>query len=104
MIDKYEAIFILEERKSEDGGKAFIEDLQSIVKELGGEIIETDEMGLKQFAHPIHKKSAGYYWGVVLNLPRNMVLELKQKFQLDSTVLRLEIFSYDRPEKTLVDA
>ena len=99
MLNKYETIVILDERRNEDGGKVFIESFQEFIKELEGITLETEEMGLRQLAHPINKKSSGYYWDVIIELPPNKVLEVKEKFRLDQSVLRLEIFSYDRPEK-----
>ena len=103
MLGKYESIFILDERKMEDSGNSFIENLRSIIKELGGETLETEEIGNRQLAHPIKKKSSGNYWDVVFQLPKNQIVALKEKFRLDTTVLRLEIFSYDRPEPVSSD-
>ena len=98
-MKKYETIFILDEARHADGGNAFTESLKSLVEEMGGEILETEEMGHRQFAHPIKKKPSGIYWDIVINLPVNKVNDLKEKFRLDQSVLRLEIFIYDRPEK-----
>ena len=58
---KYETIFILDDQGLEDGGKSFADHLEIIMKELDGELLETHEMGHRQFAHPIGKKTAGIY-------------------------------------------
>ena len=97
MIKKYECIFILESRNFEDNGKGFIEDLGPVVNELGGEIIETQDMGHRQFAHQIKKSTSGLYWTVIINLENAKIEEFKDKFKLNSSVIRLEIFNYSAP-------
>ena len=98
-MKKYETIFILDESRFTGEGKNFIENLEPVIQEMGGEILETEELGHRQFAHPIKKKPSGIYWDIVMNLPVGKVNEFKDKFRLDQSVLRLEIFNYDRPQK-----
>ena len=98
-MKKYETIFILDEGKSVEGGADFIETLRGVLEELGGNILETEELGNRQLAHPIKKKTKGIYWDITLELPENKVDDFKDKYRLDSTVLRLAVFCYDRPEK-----
>lgn len=100
-LKRYETIFILDGSDSESGGNKFKENLKALVDELGGEILETNDMGQRQLAHPIRKKSTGYYLGLIVSLSQNKVKEFKDKFRLDSSVLRLEIFSYTDPPKAI---
>lgn len=107
MLKKYECIFILESRNFEDAGKSFIEELGPFVEELGGEVIESQDMGHRQFAHQIKKSNSGLYWAVIINMENSKIDEFKERFKLNSSVIRLEIFNYASspvPPKTAVSA
>lgn len=101
-MKKYEAIFILDDRKVDDGGKNFISEVEAAIGEFGGAVTESKSMGRKQFAYPIKKKRGGIYWDVVFELPEDKVAELKNRYRLNQTLLRLEVFIYDRPELTVL--
>ena len=96
-MKKYELIFILDEAKFSDGGKDFMENLKTWIEEAEGKVLELQDMGCRQMAHLINKKSTGLYWNLIFDLPESKVIELKDKYRLNSAVLRLEIFIYDRP-------
>ena len=102
-MKKYESIYILDESRFPDGGTDFIENLRTWVNDSGGEILEAENLGERQLAHPIRKKNVGIYWDVVMNFPTEKIKELKEKFRLNSSVLRLETFIYDRPEEVVED-
>lgn len=96
-LKRYETIFILDGSDSDRDGNKFQENLKTFIDELGGEILETNNMGQRQLAHPIRKKSTGCYLDLIVSLPQDKVQEFKEKFRLDSSILRLEIFSYVEP-------
>ena len=101
-MKKYEAIFILDDRKADDGGKNFITEVETAIGEFGGGAARSESMGRRQFAYPIKKKRGGIYWDVVFELPEDKVAELKNRYRLNPTLLRLEIFIYDRPKVTVL--
>jgi len=97
-LKKYEAVFIIDERGSEDEGRGFSDEFGKLVSDLGGKIEETVPMGRKQFAREIRKRKAGYYWDFVFTLTPDQVLSIRDRYRLDERVLRLQVFNYDRPE------
>ncbi len=101
-MKKYEAIFILDDRKVDDGGKNFITEVETAIGEFGGAAGRSESMGRRQFAYPIKKKRGGVYWNVVFELPEDKVAELKNRYRLNQTLLRLEVFIYDRPEQVVL--
>ena len=99
-MKKYETIVILDEKAVKDDGKAFLEDLEKIIgKEFGGKVVESEIMGRKQFAREIKKKKTGIYLDIVHEMDEDKVIVLRDKYKLDESVLRLQTYSYDRPEK-----
>jgi small subunit ribosomal protein S6 len=97
-LKKYEAIFILEIRKVEDEGKAFTEEIKSLIEGWNGKLEEAIPMGRKQFAREIKKRKAGIYWNYIFTCPAEKIIEIKNKYRLDERVLRNMIIIYDKPE------
>jgi small subunit ribosomal protein S6 len=97
-MNKYEVVFILDPKKVDDGGDAFIaQATQRIEEQLGGKIAETTNMGRKHFARPIGKHRAGVYWDLIIDMNPDQVAALQDSYRLDSAVLRLQVFTYIAP-------
>jgi small subunit ribosomal protein S6 len=102
-LKKYEAILILDDRKVEGNGSAKVKEVEDVIAELGGADISSECMGRKQFAYPIKKKTAGTYWDIFFTADEATNAKVLDRFRLDQDVLRLVIFTYERPEKTQLD-
>jgi small subunit ribosomal protein S6 len=98
-LKAYEAVFILDERRFEDGGEAFAERFCELVGQLGGAVKQRNPMGRRQFARPIRKLRAGIYWDFILDMPAENVAELKERYRLDENVLRLVVMIYEGPAR-----
>ena len=104
ILTKYESIFILDDRKFEDSGETFMDKVNSIIQDLGGELLLSEKRGRSQMARPINRRNAATYWDVVMNLPNDQVGVFKDRFRLNNVVLRLEVFKYDRPARISLKA
>ena len=93
----YEAVFILDDRRYEDGGEAFAKDVVNLIEQLGGRLLERNPMGRRQFARPIRKRNSGIYWDFILDMSPEKVAAFKERYRLDETVFRLQVMSYDAP-------
>ena len=106
-MKKYEAVFILDIRKTDDEGAAFSKEFGELIESLGGKMESVTPMGRKQFTYEIDKRRAGLYFDFVFELAAAKVKEIKEKYKLDQRILRNMIISYDRPadanDNTLVD-
>ena len=60
----YEVTFIVDPVLSGDEVKATAEHIQADLKHFGASIVHVDEMGLRQLAYPINKRSSGVYYCV----------------------------------------
>lgn len=98
-MKKYETVVILDERSINDDGSEFLTELEQLLKEkFAGNVIETVNMGRKQFAREMNKRKTGIYLDLVHEMSAEKVVELRENFKLDNRVLRLETFNYDKPE------
>jgi len=96
-LKTYEAVFILDEKKFDDGGEAFSQRVGEDISKLGGSLKNRDNMGRRQFARPIGKHTAGLYWDLVLDLPADKVTAFEDLYRLNEDVLRMQVFLYVEP-------
>jgi len=68
--------------------KALVNELQEVVRNLGGEMGKVDVWGKKTLAYPIRKKTEGYYAVFEFKLPPSQVEELERIMRLRSQVMR----------------
>ena len=97
-MKKYEAVFILDIRKTDDEGAAFSKEFAELIANLGGKLESTTPMGRRQFTYEINKRKAGIYFDFVFELAAAKVRDIKEKYRLDERILRNMILVYDRPE------
>ena len=97
-MKKYEAVFILDIRKSDDEGAAFTKEFEELIVSLGGKHESTTPMGRRQVTYEIDKRRAGLYFDFVFELAPAAVKEIKERYKLDQRILRNMILIYDRPE------
>lgn len=102
-MKKYEAIVILDDRKVDANGAAYVKSIEEVIAQLGGANVTSECMGRKQFAYPINKKNAGTYWDLIFDLNEDAVEKLVERYRLVQEVLRLVVFAYERPEKTCLE-
>ena len=96
-MKKYEAVFILDIRKTDDEGATFSKEFGELIESLGGKMESVTPMGRKQFTYEIDKRRAGLYFDFVFELAAAKVKEIKEKYKLDQRILRNMIIIYDRP-------
>lgn len=95
----YDVIYILDEKKFEDGGEAFSKEVAAHLKSLGGDVKEVVNMGRKTFAAPVKRQTAGLYWNLVVDLDPAKVLTFEDKYRLNNSILRLKVMYYQAPSK-----
>ena len=98
-MKKYETLVILDEKNLKDDGGEFLAKIEKVISgEFGGKIVSSENLGRKQFAREIKKRKTGIYLDIVHEMEPNKVVTLQDKFKLDDTVLRMQTYSYDKPE------
>ncbi len=94
-MKKYEVVIILDPRVVEGNGDAFSDAFQASMKEMGGNVTRVKFFEQRTFAYPIKKRKTGIYWDYVVEAEGAFVAELKDKYRLNQSVLRLVVFEYE---------
>ncbi|MFO7822326.1 MAG: 30S ribosomal protein S6 [Cyclobacterium sp.] len=84
----YETVFILTPVLSEVQMKDTVDKYVGLLKELGAEIINVENWGLKKLAYPIQKKTTGFYVLVEYKADPTAIKKFELGFRRDETVLR----------------
>lgn len=96
-MKKYEAVFILDIRRTDDEGTAFCKEFAELINSMGGVLESTNAMGRRHFTYEINKRKAGIYFDFIFELDTDKVKLIKEKYKLDDRILRNLIVIYDRP-------
>lgn len=93
----YEVTFIVDPVLSGDEIKATAKAYEDQIVSLGASITHVDEMGLRQLAYPINKRTTGIYYCIEFSVPNG---ELISKYELamrrDERIMRFLTVSLDK--------
>lgn len=87
-MKKYEIMYILRADLEEAARKEEISKLQGILEGLKGQVTDTKEWGVKDFAYPIKKQTKGYYVVIKVSAEAAALNEFDRLAKLDNNVIR----------------
>ena len=94
-MNKYEIMFIVKTTIEESAVKTIAESLETVITSMGGNILESKDLGNKKLAYPINKEITGYYSVVELEAHNAIVSELDRKAKINENVIRYMIIRTD---------
>lgn len=96
MHKNYETVFILTPVLSEQQAKDAVEKFSSLITAQGGEIVNLENMGLRQMAYPIQKKTNGYYVLIEFRSSPAFVKTLEVEYKRDERIMRFLTTALDK--------
>ena len=94
-MNKYEIMFIVKTTIEESAVKTIAESLETVITSMGGNILESKELGNKKLAYPINKELTGYYFVIDFEANNEIVSELDRKAKINENVIRYMIIRTD---------
>jgi len=93
----YEVTFIVDPVLSGDEIKSTAKTYQDMLVKEGGEIVHVDEMGLRQLAYNISKRSSGIYYCMEFAIPEgSMIPRLELALRRDERIMRFLTVRLDK--------
>jgi len=80
-------MFIIAAALENEKKDAVIETVKGIIAD-GGEVLETEVIGLKRLAYPIQKKNEGFYVLMQFNANADLPAELDRRLRISDDVVR----------------
>ena len=97
-MKKYEAVFILNDRKFDDAGEAFSTKVVDILGQCEATNVTKASLGRKMFARQIGKRTHGLYWNFFFTMAPGQVENFLDQFVLEESVLRHVVYLDEKPQ------
>ena len=94
-MKKYDALYIFVGIAKDDAVEANLEKALAEVQRIGGNVLETVQLGRRTFARPMKKRDSGAYVKVRMELDPAKVDELVKRYKLVEEVFRVQILAVD---------
>ena len=85
---KYESVIIARQDLGAAQVNSIIEELTTVLRNEGGEIVKVDNWGLKNLAYRIKKNRKGYYVLLDIIAPAKAVTEYERRVRLNEDIIR----------------
>ena len=100
---EYETIFILDPTLEETQVKEEVDKVESLIGDLGGEVIGTEVGGKRKLAYEIDGNREGHYTMISFKLDPSSLGELERGYKLNEKVLRHIIVHAVQKKSGVVD-
>lgn len=94
-MNNYESIFVLKPSLEEEARAQMIERFQSVITKSGGELVKTEEWGLRKLAYEIQKLREGYYVLMQFKASPELPKELERNYKIVDEVIRYIVVNLD---------
>ena len=84
----YETVFIARQDMTPAQVDELSTNLTNVIKEGEGQVVKTDNWGLRSLAYRIQKNKKGHYVLMQIDAPAPAVLEMERQIRLNEDVLR----------------
>lgn len=90
----YEALYVIDPRKSEEETNALMEKFRALV-ESNSTAVEVDDWGNRSLAYPIHDQTTGHYVLLTFTCQSTFPAELDRIFRITDGIMRSIIVCKD---------
>ncbi|MDN5199965.1 30S ribosomal protein S6 [Fulvivirgaceae bacterium BMA10] len=95
-LKNYETVFILTPVLSDSQMKDAVAKFKKVLVDLGTDIINEENWGLKKLAYPIQHKSTGFYNLFEYKAKPEAIAALETEFKRDEKIMRFLTISLDK--------
>ncbi len=94
----YEVTFIVDPVLSKEEISATAKNYKDQLTELGGKIVYVNEMGLRQLAYPIKRRTSGIYYCIEFSTDsfQDIIANLELALRRDERIIRFLTYSLDK--------
>ncbi len=85
---KYEMLYILSTKLTDEARDAVIQKFEKVVSENGGNVEKIDKQGVKKLAYPINYEQDGFFVLMSFECDVNLITEIKRVAHITDGILR----------------
>src|SRR6478672_784995 len=96
----YEVMYIIDPDTPAERVEKLNEAVGSLIEKEGGEIVRMDDIGRRELAYPIQKKTEGHYVLFEINGSGQEIAELERRMRVNDMIIRYVTVRVDEERKT----
>ncbi len=98
-MKQYELLFVVKPTLTEEEIAAQIANVKASIEKDGGEIVATDDMGMKKLAYEVSKANRGYYTVYYFNAEPATIAEIERLLRINENILKFMTVKYDKKKE-----
>ncbi len=102
-MKKYDGLYIFTNSAKDEVLDKQIEKVCGEITRLSGSVLNTDVLGKRSFARPMHKKESGVYVKIRFEMDPAQIKTLKARYRLTEEVFRVQVLAVDERRETVLD-
>ena len=87
-MNAYEILFIIKTNYTEEQRQKIVEKMESNITAKKGEIINSNTIGLKDFAMELKKETQGYYYQIQFKASNEVLNHLEEELKITEDIFR----------------
>ncbi len=87
-MTNYEVMFIVKATLDESNINKITTEIQKLISDNKGKVIEFKDMGRKKLAYPINKEVSGFYYLMNVEATHEVIQEFDRKLRINENILR----------------
>ena len=95
----YEVMYIIDPESPAERIEKLNEAVGKVIEKEGGTVVRMDDIGLRQLAYPIEKKTEGHYVLFEIDGSGQEILELERRMRVNDMILRYITIRVDEDRK-----
>ncbi len=95
----YEVMYIVNPETAGDKIEKLNDAVGKLIKKEGGEVVRMDDIGLRNLAYPIQKKTEGYYVLFEIEGSGQEIAELERRMRVNDMIMRYITVRVDEDRK-----
>ncbi len=96
----YEVMYIIDPDTAADRVEKLNDAVGKLIEKEGGEIVRMDDIGMRELAYPIQKKTEGHYVLFEINGSGQEIAELERRMRVNDMIIRYVTVRVDEERKT----
>jgi len=98
-MNHYETLFVVKTTLTDEERNSHITKVKDIIEKNGGEIVATDEMGIRKLAYSVEKQTRGYYVVVYFKGQGDLVGELERNLKFNEQIIKFLTLKYSNKKE-----
>lgn len=87
-MTKYEIMFIVKATLEENVIQNITKDVQKLISDNKGKVVDFKEMGRKKLAYSINKEVSGFYYLMNVEATKETISEFDRKLRINENIIR----------------